>query len=304
MARSKEISFIVLDVGPSMHGALSDVGKALRSLVAGKMLQKPAHEVALILFGTTETDNALNREMHEPGQREQYQYITTLTRLAPPELSLLIKLSRLPCGGGHPDFVDALTVAVDMMTKTVDLRPELEGRRTAKRIILISSLTSPLREVEPEFLQALTSQLVTREAVLNIFTIDLPGMGVDRAARNMNLDVLSQILSETKHTLRTLREAAQLLTAFRSREVAATAWFTGNLNIGGSLDIAVKGDEEGEQRELAKHGGFTRTEARCLRAHTKYSGDVEIRSTEDPDRIVPPEERCARLQVWAAVPFP
>lgn len=65
-------------------------------------------------------------------------------------------------------------------------------------------------------------------------------MGVNRTARNANLDVLSQILSETKHTLRTLREPAQLLAAFRSREVSATAWFTGNLNIGGSLDIAVK----------------------------------------------------------------
>jgi hypothetical protein len=66
-------------------------------------------------------------------------------------------------------------VAVDLMSKAVEGRPELENHRTAKRVILISSLQAPLRAVEPEFLEALTSQLVNREVLLQIFTMDLPG---------------------------------------------------------------------------------------------------------------------------------
>lgn len=55
-----------------------------------------------------ETRNALNEEMDEPGQ---YECITTEFLPTPPQKDFLIKLSNLPHGQGHSDFVDALVVS-------------------------------------------------------------------------------------------------------------------------------------------------------------------------------------------------
>lgn len=63
---------------------------------------------------------------------------------------------------------------------------------------------------------------------------------MNRETRNANLRVLDEILGEVKYNMRTLREPAQLLTAFRGREVGSRAYFAGDLTIGGSLSIPVK----------------------------------------------------------------
>lgn len=47
---SQELTFILLDVGPSMHGVLGDVGKALRGFVASKVCSCTAETPVLDKF--------------------------------------------------------------------------------------------------------------------------------------------------------------------------------------------------------------------------------------------------------------
>lgn len=62
-----------------------------------------------------------------------------------------------------------------MMTKAVGERPELDSPRIPKRLLLVSDMQAPMREVEPEFLQAVTTELQNRDALLQIISLDLPG---------------------------------------------------------------------------------------------------------------------------------
>lgn len=61
------------------------------------------------------------------------------------------------------------------MTKAVGERPELDSPRIPKRLLLVSDMQAPMREVEPEFLQAVTTELQNRDALLQIISLDLPG---------------------------------------------------------------------------------------------------------------------------------
>lgn len=101
-----------------------------------QLLYKPAHEVALIYFGTPDTKNALNKEQEEEGAPGQYMNIRVQHPLQCVTLSYLKSLNDLPKGGGRSDYVNALLVALDLMIKAMG---ERDLARWPKRIVLISS---------------------------------------------------------------------------------------------------------------------------------------------------------------------
>ena len=69
------------------------------------------------------SNNALQREMAEQGDPNEYACISVQHELAPPDQSFLVSLSEVPKGTGRSDFVDALTVAVDFIYRTGTYSP-------------------------------------------------------------------------------------------------------------------------------------------------------------------------------------
>ena len=62
--------------------------------------------------------NALQQEMAQEGDPDQYTCISVQHELDPPAAPFLVSLSEVPKGTGRSDFVDALTVAVDCIYRT------------------------------------------------------------------------------------------------------------------------------------------------------------------------------------------
>lgn len=136
MSRNKELLIVVLDVGPHMHASLEQASKALFTLVEGKLLFKPAHEVAIILYGTSDTNNDLHREQADQGDPDQYTHIVVAKPLQCPDLSYLLTINALPRGQGMSDFVDGMLVATDVFIKATEAR---SLHKYPKRLVVLSN---------------------------------------------------------------------------------------------------------------------------------------------------------------------
>ncbi len=82
--------------------------------------------------------------------------------LKPPDQAYLqgLEPGQMPRGQGRSDFIDAVSVAADILNKAVELRPELEKHNVTKEIVLISSLQERVKEAEVhEFVAALVESL-------------------------------------------------------------------------------------------------------------------------------------------------
>jgi hypothetical protein len=122
MARNQEVAVVVLDVGPHMHAHLDAAGRGLATLGLAKAAARPHHELALVLFGATETANALADECAAAGHAGQYAHVAVPLPLsdkaeAPVDSAAVAALRAPAPGGGAADFVDALAVALDLLVK-------------------------------------------------------------------------------------------------------------------------------------------------------------------------------------------
>ena len=82
--------------------------------------------------------------------------------LKPPDQAYLqgLEPGQMARGQGKSDFIDAVSVAADLLNKAVQLRPELEKHNVSKEIVLISSLQERVKEAEVhEFVAALVESL-------------------------------------------------------------------------------------------------------------------------------------------------
>ena len=66
----------------------------------------------------------------------------------------------MPRGQGKSDFVDAVTVAADIINRALQARPELEKHNVSKEIVLISNFKERVKEEDVhEFVAALIESL-------------------------------------------------------------------------------------------------------------------------------------------------
>ncbi|PPD85596.1 hypothetical protein GOBAR_DD17452 [Gossypium barbadense] len=92
MARNKEKLVLLLDVGPSMHGVLSEVEKLCSMLVEKKLIFSKYDELGVVVFGTEESKNDLTTEVGG------YQNITVLQDIKVVDGDLVDTLQKLPRG--------------------------------------------------------------------------------------------------------------------------------------------------------------------------------------------------------------
>ncbi|XP_069472906.1 X-ray repair cross-complementing protein 5 [Ambystoma mexicanum] len=107
---------LCMDVGlgmsncvPGEESAFEQAKKVVMSFVQRQVFAESKDEVALVLFGTDETDNKL-------GHGDQYQNITVHRHLILPDFDLLEEIqSQIQPGSEQADFLDALIVCMDLI---------------------------------------------------------------------------------------------------------------------------------------------------------------------------------------------
>ncbi|XP_020101262.1 ATP-dependent DNA helicase 2 subunit KU80-like [Ananas comosus] len=92
MARNREAVVLLLDVGPSMHGVLQEVEKVCSMLVQKKLIYGKSDEVAVVVFGTGETNNELQKEVGG------YEHVVVLRKIKVVDGEAIDTLQNLPRG--------------------------------------------------------------------------------------------------------------------------------------------------------------------------------------------------------------
>lgn len=90
----------------------------------------------------SETKNAVYEDMKKvaPGQ---YNNIYVQHDIAPPNLEYLRSLSNLESGPGPSDFVDALVVAGDMLSRAMEAR---NLKKFTKKVIMLSTFEGQVNQ--------------------------------------------------------------------------------------------------------------------------------------------------------------
>ncbi|KAK9814489.1 hypothetical protein WJX72_006674 [[Myrmecia] bisecta] len=299
---NKELAVVVLDVGPAMHkvpGLLENAGKALAGYIQSKILLSKAHEVALLYFGTTGTSNPVHQEMADQAEQageedpNMYAHITLQRPMRPPDIDYLKDLADLPSGNGSSDFLDALTVAVDTIYRTVQERPAMDKDTVKKRIVLLTNFLSPSApDPDNSFAGMLVQKMQDKRISLDIYSVDEPSC--DREPRlakikAQNNDTLDQIRPQVRHTEKSIRRPLDLLSAFKAKEYSATAYFSGSLDIGQHMHIRVKVCKKTSQEKAPTTSKYS-TKSQAAGAKHEVELDREYRSESHPDMILTPTD--------------
>ncbi|XP_076083778.1 X-ray repair cross-complementing protein 5-like [Mytilus galloprovincialis] len=246
MAANKEAIAIVLDVGPSMNNAppgeetfLQTAIDAITRILQRKMFSESKDEVALILFGTPDTDNPL-------ADGECYENITIAQPMDVASFELLETVqNNIQSTDVSADFVDALIVALDHLVSST------QGKKgfCMKRLILLSDLGG---EFGDDQIDTVVAGIKNSGTELNVIgpsieedddDEDAPGPSTanghtkdktpqQRAGEAM----LKHILQEVDGECYSFREALPALSYFQTRQIRQTAWkcqleITSNLKI-------------------------------------------------------------------------
>ncbi|GAB4818655.1 hypothetical protein N2152v2_005701 [Parachlorella kessleri] len=241
-----EVTQFVLDVGKLMHPHLELASRAVMDFVEGKMLRKPKDEVSLVFFGTADTRNELNRSyaMTE-NDPSQYMHVRVEHPLGPPTVDYLKSLRNVPRHLGVVDWVDAVTVALDSLTRSSEKRAALAGARVTRKIILVSNFLSPAKD-DPDdiFIPSMIATLDDKGVRLEVLSLDIPQE--DEAhlqVKTYNSNLLARIMSESTahHAIRSLTHAEDLCGAFKAKEYQSTTYYRGNgFTLGPNLTIDVR----------------------------------------------------------------
>uniref|UniRef100_A0A452QHM6 ATP-dependent DNA helicase 2 subunit 2 n=1 Tax=Ursus americanus TaxID=9643 RepID=A0A452QHM6_URSAM len=139
MIRTGAAVVLCMDVGPAMSNSLPGeespfelAKKVMTMFVQRQVFAESRDEIALVLFGTDGTENAL-------GGKDQYQNITVHRHLMLPDFDLLEDIERkIQPSSQQADFLDALIVCMDMIQR------ETVGKKFEKKHIeVFTDLSSP-----------------------------------------------------------------------------------------------------------------------------------------------------------------
>ncbi|XP_014386604.1 PREDICTED: X-ray repair cross-complementing protein 5 isoform X1 [Myotis brandtii] len=261
MARSGNKAAVVLcmDVGFAMSNSFPGeespfelAKKVMTMFVQRQVFAESKDEIALVLFGTDGTENALACE-------DQYQNITVHRHLMLPDFNLLEDIeSKIQPGSQQADFLDALIVCMDV------IQQETVGKKFEKRHIeVFTDLSSPFSKDQ---LDTIIHNLKKSNISLQFF-LPFPigkedGAG-DRGDGNLPLDnhgpsfPLKGITEQQKEGIRMVKrvmmslegedgldeiysfsESLRQLCVFKKTERSSMAWPC-QLTIGSNLSIKI-----------------------------------------------------------------
>eukprot|EP00897_Mesotaenium_endlicherianum_P003505 jgi/Mesen1/3182/ME000184S02244 len=301
MARNAETTMYLLDVSPSMHQYFQEVKQYMEEQMMQKNLFNTKDEVAIITFGSNETDNELHAEPDDG-----YKHVAVALPLQPVSQEVFAVLEHLRPGDAPGDFVNAEFVAVDMLVKALEAKTTKKGN---KRLVLLTAAASPLEApwegTTAEQVQVLAGHMAKHSCKLDASlgsglshysaaggaagSADVAGAAGDTRAENERL--LQLMVDETHGDVRRVESPRRLLNRMRPR-VAAVTSFRGELEVTPSLSIKVWVYKKTAQQRLPSLKMFSDkapesdpTATRAVRLEREY------KLSTDPDKVVPPDQQ-------------
>ncbi|KAF9618590.1 hypothetical protein IFM89_002285 [Coptis chinensis] len=281
MAR-KEASVLLLDVGPSMHTLLPEIEKVCSML----MIYNKNDELGFVLFGTQDTDNELTEEVGG------YEHVVVLRNSKVVDGDLIEAVQNLPRGTVPGDFLDAIVVGMDMMIKKYGA-----ANKGKKRICLITSAQDPIKVpfegTKEEQVDTIATQMNAHGMKLDSIVVrgKLTG-NADKRTLDENDFLLSRFSTSACAKTVYVESPTTLLGALQTRNISPVTIFRGDLEISPKLKIKVwvyKKTSEEKFPTLKKYSDIAPPSDKFATHEVKV--DYEYKGTEDPNKIVPPEQR-------------
>ncbi|KAH6828996.1 Ku80 family protein [Perilla frutescens var. hirtella] len=285
MARNREGLVLVIDVGPSMHALLPEVEKVCCLLAQKKLIYGKFDEVGAVAFGTADTKNDLTVEVGG------YENVTVLRDIKVVDGDLVDVLQQLPRGSVHGDFLDAIVVGMDMMIKKY--RDTNKGK---KRLCLITNAVTPTKDpyegTKEDQVKTVAAQMMSHGMKMDCIVVRAKqDWDVDKKIVEEN-DFLLTILSNKSSSKVYVESATSLLGALRTRNISPVTIYRGDFELSSKMKIKVwvyKKTSEEKFPSLKKYSDKAPPTDKFATHEIKV--DYEYRSIEDPNRVVPPEQR-------------
>ncbi|KAB2002773.1 hypothetical protein ES319_D11G088500v1 [Gossypium barbadense] len=285
MARNKEKLVLLLDVGPSMHGVLSEVEKLCSMLVEKKLIFSKYDELGVVVFGTEESKNDLTTEVGG------YQNITVLQDIKVVDGDLVDTLQKLP--RGRVDVLDAIVVGMDMLIKKYK-----DLHKGKKRLCLITNAIHPIKD---SFEGSKEDQVMTIAEQMAAQGMKIESIVVrGRLSRDANKGVMDEndhllsIFSKKTHTrIVYVDTPTSLLGALKTRRVTPVTVFRGHLELSPHMKIKVwvyKKTQEEKFPTLKKYSEKAPASNKLATHQVKVS--YEYKSVDGSSTsVIPPEQR-------------
>ncbi|KAM6348354.1 X-ray repair cross-complementing protein 5 isoform 4-T4 [Alca torda] len=303
MARSGKAAIVLcLDVGFPMsnsafgeESSLEQAKKVMTKFVQRQVFAESKDEVAVVLFGTGGTRNAL-------ASGDQYQNITVHRSLMLPDFDLLEDIQdTIKPGSEQADFLDAIIVCMDL------LQNETLGKKYEKRHIeLFTDLSSPVSEDQLEIIIANLKKTGISIQFFLPFPVDVDDGGGDTSASERSQmhrnsfpkKALTEqqkeginVVRKLMHTLDegggleeiyTFRESLERLSMFKKIERRPTAWPC-QLTIGSNLSIRIVAYKSVTEEKVKKI--WTVVDAKTLRKDDVQKETVYCLNDDDETEV-------------------
>ncbi|XP_042405797.1 ATP-dependent DNA helicase 2 subunit KU80-like [Zingiber officinale] len=285
MARNKEAMIFLIDVGPSMHSVLPEVGKVCSMFIQKKLIFAKSDLVGIVLFGTKDTNNELEKEVGG------YEHVFVLRDIGVVDEADLETLN-LPRGTFPGDFLDAIVVGMDMLIKKFNPKEKLK-----KCLHLITNAQCATKEpyegTKVDQAVTIAHQMNAQGISLNCLIFRERLWGVEnQQVIDENDKLLNQFSQQAVANIVHVDSTTSLLGAIKTRRINPVTIFRGDLELSSTMKIKVwvyKKTAEEKFPTLKKYSDEAPTSDKYATHEVKV--DFEYKIMEDPDKIVPPEQR-------------
>ncbi|XP_026660873.2 ATP-dependent DNA helicase 2 subunit KU80 isoform X2 [Phoenix dactylifera] len=285
MARNKEAVVLLLDVGPSMHSVLSEVESVCSMLVQKKLIFGKSDEVGVVLLGTDDTCNELQKEVGG------YEHIVVLRNISVVDGNAVDFLQNLPRGNFRGDFIDAIVVGIDLLIKKFG--PTNKGKQ---RICLMTDARYPIKApyegTKEDQVNTISQMMQTHGIRLDCIVIREKLPEADLRVMEENDNLLDQFSRKAIAKIVHVDSSTSLLGALKTRNISPVTVFRGDLELSSTMKIKVwvyKKTSEEKFPTLKKYSDKAPSSDKFATYEVKV--DYEYKSMEDPDKVVPPEQR-------------
>ncbi|XP_072966098.1 ATP-dependent DNA helicase 2 subunit KU80 isoform X1 [Typha angustifolia] len=307
MARNKEALVLLLDVGPSMHGALPEVEKVCSMLMQKKLIYGKSDEVGVVLFGTEDTDNDLEKEVGG------YEHTVVIRSIKVVDGETVEVVQNIPRGTSPGDFMDAIVVGIDMLIKKFGAT-----NKGKKRLCLITDAQCPIKDpyegTKEGQVDTISQQMKAHGIRLDCVIFREPEITC-HSVMGENDRLLDYFSKRTIAKIIRVDSATSLLGALKTRNISPVTVFRGDLEISSNMKIKVwvyKKTSEEKFPTLKKYSDKAPASDKFATHEVKV--DFEYKSSEDPEKVIPPEQRIKgyrygpqvvpiSLSEWEAVKF-
>ncbi|KAK1303315.1 ATP-dependent DNA helicase 2 subunit KU80 [Acorus calamus] len=305
----KESLVLLVDVGPLMHGVLTEIETFCSMLVQKKLIYSKTDEVGIVFFGTEDTNNELEVEVGG------YEHVFVQRKIEVVNGHMVEDLQNLPRGTTFGDFMDAIVVGMDMLIKKYG--PTNKGKQ---RLCLITDARHPIKDpdegTKEDQVDTISSMMKARGVRMDCLIVreKLDG-NANKSIVDENDRLLNHFSRRTIAKTIFVGRSASLSGAVRTRNISPVTIYRGDLELSPAMKIKVWVYKKTSQERLPTLKKYSDKAPPTDKFAThEVKVDFEYKSIEDPNKVVPPEQRIKgyrygpqvvpiSLNEWEAVRF-